>query len=304
MKAMILAAGLGTRLAPLSAERPKALMPVGNRPIISRTIDFLYRYGISRLVINAHHHGRQLIDYFKDNTPPGVDIDLRLEPEILGHGGGIRNTLDFWDDEPFLVINSDILTDINLENAFAFHLKNGGLATMVLHNFERDSQIMMDDEMKITDIASKKTTGRLAFAGIHIIHPELLTFIPEGGFSSIIDCYREVIKSGKRINGYLSEGHYWWDINTPKSYLAANKAVSALENRPFCLAEDVNLDESARLLDWVVIGSGCKIEKEVTIKRSVIWDGAHVEKDSTLTDSIVTPRRIVKVGDKGPRRRG
>jgi mannose-1-phosphate guanylyltransferase len=297
MKAMILAAGLGTRLAPLSEEKPKALMPIGNRPIISRTIDLLDKYGITQIVINAHHHSQQLIDYFKTKKPNGLEIDIRVEPKILGHGGGIRNTLDFWDDEPFIVINSDILTDINLDRAYSFHRKSGGLATMVLHDFERDSQILMDEEMKITDIAPSRIGGRLAFTGIHIIEPDLLTYIPEGEFSSIIDCYCDMIKSGRRINGYLSSGHYWWDINTAENYLTANKEILALENTPFCLAQDIELDISVKLLDWAVIGSNCKIGEKVNISGSVVWDGSTLENGSFVKDSIVTPKRIVKVGD-------
>lgn len=295
MKAMILAAGLGTRLAPLSEERPKALMPVGNHPIIARNIDYLHRYGITRIVVNVHHHSRQITEYFKTNKPAEVEVDIRHEPKILGHGGGIRNTLDFWDDKPFIVINTDILTDINLDHAYAFHQKNGGLATLVLHDFERDSQILLDAELKITDIAPKRTKGRLAFAGIHIISPDLLTFIPEGKFFSIIDCYRDLIKSGRRINGFLAEGHYWLDINTVGSYLTANRELVTQNNTPFCVAENVHLDKSVRLLDWVAIGSGCRIEEDVTIERSVVWDGARVEKGSRIEDSIVTPRKTIKV---------
>lgn len=298
MKAMILAAGLGTRLAPLSEERPKALMPVGNRPIISRTIDHLYQYGITHIVVNTHHHSQQLIDYLIENKPDRVEIDIRIETEILGHGGGIRNTLDFWDDEPFIVINSDILTDIDLGLAYAFHKKNGGLATMVLHNFERDNQILVDYEMKITDIAPHRTRGRLAFTGIHIIDPDLLMYIPKGEFSSIIDCYRYMIKSGRRINGYLSTGHYWWDINTSANYLTANAEILAKEKTPFCLAQDIELDKSVKLLDWAVIGSECEIGGNVIIKRSVVWDGASIEKGSTIENCIVTPKRIVRIGGK------
>jgi len=295
MKAMILAAGFGTRLAPLSDERPKALMPVANRPILSRIIDYLLQHGINRLVMNIHHHSLQIIEYCAMNQNDDVEIDLRWEPEILGHGGGIRNTMDFWDDEPFIVINSDILTDINLGQAYAFHKNRGGLATMILHHFERDSQILVDNEMKITDIAARKIKGRLAFTGIHIIDPELLTLIPEGKFSSIIDCYREVIKSGGKINAYLSEGHYWRDINTIRSYLTANREILSLEGTPFSVAESAHLDASAELIDWAVIGAGSRIEKDVAVKRSVIWDGVCIEKGSRIVDSIITNRQTVKI---------
>jgi NDP-sugar pyrophosphorylase family protein len=113
-----------------------------------------------------------------------------------------------------------------------------------------------------------------------------------------------MINSGRRINGYLSAGHYWWDINTSANYLTANKAILALENTPFCLAPNLELDKSINLRDWAVIGSECKIGKGITIARSVIWDGSSLDKGGTVEDSIVTPERIVKVGDmkaQGPR---
>ena len=112
MKAMILAAGLGTRLHLLTEKRPKALMPVVNIPIICRIIEHLKGHGISRIVVNAHHHYRQLIDYLDGGRPFGLEIDVRVEPELLGTGGGIKNTSDFWDNDPFFIINGDILTDI------------------------------------------------------------------------------------------------------------------------------------------------------------------------------------------------
>ncbi|MDY7038929.1 MAG: nucleotidyltransferase family protein, partial [Thermodesulfobacteriota bacterium] len=190
MRAMILAAGLGTRLRPLTDNRPKALIPVTNKPIITRAVEYLKKHGISRIVVNAHHHHEQIVDYLDGGRPFGLDIDVRVEPKILGTGGGIKNVSDFWGDEPFIVINSDILTNIDLSPAYEHHLTSGSLATLILHDREPFNQIRTDNNQNITDIAKKNIPGRLAFTGIHIMDPGLLSHIPEGKFFDIIDCYR------------------------------------------------------------------------------------------------------------------
>ncbi|MBW2358558.1 MAG: nucleotidyltransferase family protein [Deltaproteobacteria bacterium] len=204
MKAMILAAGLGTRLRPLTSNIPKALVPVGNRPVIDRVIQYLKKQGVSEIVVNAHHHHQQIVKHLNCGRPFGIDIDVRVEPEILGTGGGIKNTEDFWDADPFIVINSDIITDIDLAEACKAHKKGDNLATLALHDYEPFNQIRIDDRLNIMDIARENRSGRLAFTGIHIIEPGLLAHIKGGVYSNIIDYYRELIKSGKPIRAHVS----------------------------------------------------------------------------------------------------
>ena len=134
MKAMILAAGFGTRLHPLTSIIPKPLVPVANQPVIERTIRHLKKHGIHEMIVNAHYHHNQISDFLDQGRPFGVDIEVRVERDILGTGGGIKNTEDFWDTEPFVVINSDIVTDIDLSEACSDHKTQGNLVTMVLHD--------------------------------------------------------------------------------------------------------------------------------------------------------------------------
>jgi len=187
MKAMILAAGLGTRLKPLTDEKPKALIPVLNKPIVARVIDYLKMHGVSRIVVNAHHHQQQIVDYMDGGRPFGLEIEVLVEPEIQGTGGGIKNASALLDNETFIVINCDILTNINLAQAYRDHKKSGTLATLVLHDCESFNRILIGKNHAITDIARKNIPGRLAFTGIHVMEPELLSHIPEGKFSDIID---------------------------------------------------------------------------------------------------------------------
>ncbi|MFH1349375.1 MAG: NDP-sugar synthase [Pseudomonadota bacterium] len=286
MKAMILAAGLGTRLRPLTEGRPKALIPVVNRPIISIIIEYLKKHGINQMVVNTHHHQQQIVDYLDCGTPFGIEIDVRVEPEILGTGGGIKNTLDFWDTEPFIVVNSDILTNIDIGPACEQHRNSGALATLILHDYGPFNQIQIDHRQNLIDIASKSEPGRLAFTGIHIIDPELLSHIPEKRFSDIIDCYRKLIQSRGVIRAYLSKGHYWRDIGTVSDYVEANRDL--LEKEPYAIGTDCHIDPSVNLDEWAVVGERCHLEKDAEIKRSILWEGVRIKKGIRVIDGIVT----------------
>jgi mannose-1-phosphate guanylyltransferase len=292
MKAMILAAGLGTRLRPLTDKKPKALMPVVNRPIIERVIEYLKGYEIEGIIVNAHYHHKQLVDYLIETSPFGLKISVRVEPKILGTGGGIKNTEGFWDNDPFIVINSDILTDIDLASAYETHRNAKGLATLILHDREPHNQIKIDHSGKITDIAPGNAPGRLAFTGIHIIDPELLSHITEGKFSNIIECYLALIRSGEKITSHVSEGHYWCDIGTIGAYKQANREF--LGQRPFFIAPKCQIAPSARLKEWAIVGEGTTLEEDVEIRRSILWDEVKVKQGRRVIDSIVTSGQTVE----------
>lgn len=291
MKVMILAAGLGTRLRPLSLNKPKALVPVGNRPVIDMVINYLKGNNANKIIINAHHHHQQIVKHVDGGRPYGINIQVRVEPEILGTGGGIKNTEDFWDTEPFIVINSDILTDIDLLKAYDFHRRNKGLATLILHDQPPFNQIQIDSRMDILDITNDNRPGRLAFTGIHIIEPELLNYLPAGVFSNIIDCYRDLIRKGKPVKAYVSAGHKWRDIGTVESYILANK--EALQGNPFLLGPDSRIPGSTRLRDWAIVGEKTRLKQGVEITRSILWEKVTVKKGVKVVDSIVTTSREV-----------
>jgi len=288
MKAMILAAGLGKRLRPLTDIRPKALMPVNNRPVIARNIDYLKIHGVNSMVVNAHHHYRQIVDYLEGGRPFGVDIEVRVEPEILGTGGGLRNCSDLLEREAFILINSDIMTDIGLEKVLEYHKKTGSRATLILHDREPFNQIRVDEQHRIIDIARQNDRGRLAFTGIHIIEPDIFSYIPGPGYSDIIDCYRKMIDSGITVNAYVSRAHYWRDIGNPKSYMSANREILAMENRSSSVGQDSHIAPSASIKEWAVIGEKAYVEEDVEIRRSVLWDNVRVRRNVKITDSIVT----------------
>lgn len=291
MKAMILAAGLGTRLRPLTSEKPKPLVPIGNIPIINLLIQYLKGHGINKIIVNAHHHYQQVIDHLDGGKPFGIDIEVRVEPEILGTGGGIKNTEDFWDADPFLVINSDILTNIDLSLAYDEHRRNKNKVTLVLHDYKAFNQILIDEHLNILDIGPESSPGRLAFTGIHIIEPEVLNNIQKGKVSNIIDCYRELIRSGIPIRAHLSQGHYWRDIGTVESYMLANK--ESLKDDLFHMGSGSRIHGSARIEGWAVMGEKSLLEEDVEIRRSILWNDVTIKRGTRIIDSIVTSSKKV-----------
>lgn len=239
MKAIILAAGLGTRLRPLTHEIPKALIPVAGRPLIHYAIALLRKYGITDIAVNLHHLGEQIQVALADGQDLGVTLTYSEELEILGTGGGIMKLAPFFGMESFVVINSDILIDVNLQEVIARHLKHDALATMVLRPHPRvsgeagDPTALFTDELGVIDktcpaeqIPASEHRMPKMFTGIHVIHPRLLTSLPNG-FSCIFrDAYAPAIADGDPIFGYDYDG-YWRDLGTMEAYEKADEELSS-----------------------------------------------------------------------------
>ncbi len=293
MKAMILAAGMGERLRPLTTIYPKVLVPVVNTPVIERIIQFLTTHGVEKIIINAHHHCRMIRDYLQAGNPFGLKVEIRIEKEILGTGGGIKNTQDFWGNDPFIVINGDILTDIDLGDVYEFHLKKNHLVTMVLHDFPQYNKVRVDKEMNILSIGpGTDVQGTLAFTGIHVINPEVLSLIPEKKRYNIIDAYKRLIDLKKPIRGYIATGHRWIDIGTIADYLRAN--FYYLPSGTSAIDQKCSIDSSATLKDWVVIGKRSSIERGALVQRSVLWNDVIIKEGMSVVDSVVTSGVVVE----------
>jgi NDP-sugar pyrophosphorylase family protein len=291
MKAMILAAGFGTRLHPLTAERPKALMPIANKPVIDWVIDYLKKHGVDSIVVNAHHHSDQIVRYLKHYQESELKIEVRIEKDILGTGGGIKNTEDFWDERPFVVINADTLTDIDLGNVYHHHTETRRIATLVLHDCAPYNQIRIDQNACLRNIADQPSKGRFAFTGIHIIDPLLLDYLKKDAFSNIIDTYRDLIKSESVIGAHICDGHYWCDIGTVGSYMQANKDY--LKGGRMVTGPHCKIHPSARVLGWAAIGKGCVVEENAIISNSILWDEVIVRRGVKVVESVVTTMKEV-----------
>lgn len=289
MKAMIMAAGFGTRLRPLTDKTPKALVPVLNRSVLERNIEYLCNYGIKDIIINAHYHANQIQDFVSAYKIPGGNLTVSHEKEILGTGGGIANCREFLKDNTFIVINSDILTNVNLDAAIKSHRESGDIVTMVLHSYPRFNQIDITDS-KIKTIHKTTAPGRLAFTGIHLLEPEIFKSLPDRVYADIISvCYNPLLDSGRSINAFIETNHYWYDIGTIESYKKANLDFLATKNLQFARGKNTCLDPSADLKNWAIIGNNVIIGKDTVIDSSIIWDNVIVKDGVKITDSILTP---------------
>jgi len=224
MKALILAAGYGTRLRPHTNHIPKALFPIAGQPLIDIIIGHLIRIGATGIIINVHHLHDQITRFINDANYP-VKVVTRYEKTILGTGGAIKNISDFLDDQPFIVINSDILTDIDLKKVYEFHKQHGHPATLVMHDYPIYNNVQVDQNYEIVEFLNLKNnpgvSDCMAFTGIQILDPSVLEFIPDNPFVSSIDVYRKMLKSGLKIKAYTATNHFWRDIGTPESYFEA-----------------------------------------------------------------------------------
>lgn len=299
MTAVILAAGLGTRLRPLSDRVPKPLFPILNRPLLGIILEQLREAGFTRIAINTHHRAREVHAYLEQHVPTGVDLHISHEPKILGTGGGLKQMADFLGDRPFLVINSDIFTDLELNAIYRAH--RDALATLVLHDCPRFNLVWRGAAGDIVGFGKSRPAAALgpplAFTGVQVVAPRLLALIPPARFVNIIDTYREAIATGEQIAAHPVHGHFWQDIGTPESYREMHRLLLAGEipggarffpslTDPW-LGDGVILGNGVRCAGGVSIGPGAQIGAEVQLKNTVIWARAKIDPALSLTDCLV-----------------
>ena len=217
MKALILAAGLGTRLRPFSLRLPKALFPINGSALLDRHIQALANAGCTAIAVNTHHLHEQIEDFITTRRF-AVPVLLRHEPQILGTGGAIANLADFWDPAPFVVVNADIVTDMDLANLYRFHLSHGDPVTLALCDDPDVNTVAVDKNGFVTGFDTPAPTAgrRLTFTGVQVLDPQVLDFIPKTGFAGSIDVFSRMLAAGKPIRAYVPRPLYWTDAGTPE----------------------------------------------------------------------------------------
>jgi NDP-sugar pyrophosphorylase family protein len=237
MKAMILAAGVGSRLRPLTDEIPKALLDVGGAPMIERVIRCLKSAGVAELIVNLFHLGDRIVEFLASKGDFGLRIAFTREAELLDTGGGLKNAAWFFDDgRPFFLHNVDVLSDIDLEGLFRFHHKVGALATLAVQSrpsarqlaFDRDGRLCGRESPEGVEWAQGpvRDAERLAFTGIHVIDPAIFPKMTETGAFPITGTYLRLAGEGERIVAYRADGRYWQDIGSPEKLEAARKRLA------------------------------------------------------------------------------
>jgi len=239
MKAMVLAAGLGTRLRPLTNDRPKALVEIGGRSLLEITLTRLKGFGIREVIVNVHHLADNVVDYLKAHENFGMRIEVSREEVLLDTGGGLKKAGWFFLDdraaldEPFLLHNVDVISTIDFGAMVSAHQKAGALATLAVQERDTSRLLLFDEQMRLCgrrvrgakpEIARPAVnTQALAFAGIHVISPRLIGLMSENRVFSIVNTYLQLAAQGESIQGYRADEFYWRDLGKPESLMQAEK---------------------------------------------------------------------------------
>ncbi|MEK6202162.1 MAG: sugar phosphate nucleotidyltransferase [Desulfobulbaceae bacterium] len=289
---MILAAGFGTRLLPYTLVRPKPLFPVLNQPLLLLTIQRLQQAGCDHIVVNCHYLREQIVHALKGI--PGVMV--QEESSVLGTGGGLRLALDQFRDEPVLVTNGDIYHTIDYLRLYQEHKLKGASVTMAMHDFPRFNSVAVQGE-QIYSFDDRAKGELLAFTGLHVLEPEVLSGIPAQGEYSIIDLYRQLIEQGQPISVTRVDDSFWTDMGTVEDYLALHSGLLTGEipvwpelSQPatgsFLVDSRVKNRSELVFRDWVCVGNAI-IGRNTHLQRSVVWDGAMIEEGDRVEGQLV-----------------
>jgi NDP-sugar pyrophosphorylase family protein len=232
MKAMVLAAGLGTRLRPLTDDRPKALVEVAGHTLLEITLTRLRSFGIHEVIINVHHFADMVLEYLKANDNFGMRIEVSREDILLDTGGGLKKAGYFFLgdpsrlDEPFILHNVDVISTIDLRSMVQFHTANQALATLAVQDRKTSRYLLFDEQLRLCGrragrdgetelIRPAPQTQALAFAGIHVVSPQLINVLTEEGAFSIINSYLR-LAGGEKILAFRADDYYWRDLGRPE----------------------------------------------------------------------------------------
>ena len=328
MKAMILAAGLGTRLQPLTERLPKPLLPLMLVPMMGRLLTQLRCQGVREVVINGHHLADRLAAWLGDGSRWGLGLAFTHEAEILGTAGAMKNAAPHLQGAPFLVINADVLVQCDLRSLWAWHRARGALVTMVVRPDPegRDSRPVMIDEHDHVRQINGRPQGTAAgpeceggvFTGIQIVEPEVLGTIPANRFvSTTAETYPLLLQQGRPVFAYRHHG-YWLDVGERERYLQAHwdlldgvlgasweqhlpdgsqvlrgtaeqRVNGATLAPPVVLGAGSKLGQGARIGPYAVLGAGCRLGPDAVVRESVLGDGSTVGGGAVLRRCILGP---------------
>ena len=309
---MILAAGFGARMRPLTQTVPKPMIPVLNRPLLEHTIDLLRSANVRDIAVNVHHLPEQIIAHFGDGSNFEVNLYFSREEKILGTAGGIKAVQGFLGDGTFLVINSDIIVDIDLNRVLEFHRERGSCLTLVVRQDDSPKKydpIEIQEDGRIVHFVGASSmnipdnTRRVMFTGIQIMEPEIFSCIPAGKICGTTeDVFPEMVQEGLPIFGYLHKD-YWIDMGNREQYLQVHK--DALDGKislktdiiknpdgysivsPVVMGADCRIDSNARIGPHAVLGNRCHVKNNSVVENSVLWDGVTVGSHCTVRRSIL-----------------
>jgi len=312
MKAMVLAAGLGLRMRPLSRLRAKPVLPVLNRPLLHWTLESLARHGVTEVVVNTHHQAASVRRAVGDGRAFGLRVAYSHERRILGTAGGPRRVRRFFGNEPFLLVNGDVFFDFDLASLVARHRASGALATLALRpnpDPRLYGPVVTARDGRVVSILGKPAPGRgtvSLFAGVHVLEPSLLDRLPARGASdSVRDLYIPALAHGARLLGVRAKGA-WYDLGTPALYRTAQIALLAAGrggDAGSLVDPTAEIGPDARVVRSVV-GPGCRIGAGASVVESVLWEKVRVGASARVSGSVLAAGTRVEAGARATGRLG
>ena len=305
MRAIVLSAGYGTRLWPLTEDRTKPAIPILGKPLVGYVAEYLAGYGIDEIVVNLHHRPESVRRALGDGSRFGVQLHYVEEPEILGTSGALDNTREFFEHETFVVINGKIITDIDLNAALETHRSMKALATLVLlPNARRERFSVVETEAgRVTGFGGMPVVdgtepAPLMFTGIHILEPRIFDYIPRGVFSdSVVNVYPQAIAKGETLAAHVASGK-WRELSTLQRYLEISVELLKEKGKWFVAGAGASIAESAAVNDsilWdnVEIGAGARLS------RAILADNVKINAGEMFQNCVIVPRQLVE-GKKRP----
>ena len=305
MRAIVLSAGYGTRLWPLTEDRTKPAIPILGKPLVGYVAEYLAGYGIDEIVVNLHHRPESVHRALGDGSRFGVKLHYVEEPEILGTSGALDNTREFFENETFVVVNGKIITDIDLNAALETHRSSNAIATLVLlPNARRERfSVVETEDGRIKGFAGMPIDSGagpvpLMFTGIHILEPRILEYVPRGVFSdSVVHVYPKAIANGEILAAHVASGK-WRELSTLKRYLDISVELLSEAGKTFIAGPNTSITSSATVSDSV-LWDNVKVDEGAHVSRAVLADNVKIEANQTIENAVVVPRSLVE-GRKPP----
>ena len=300
---MILAAGFGQRLFPLTIDRTKPAIPFLGKPLIGYVAEYVAKFGFHEFIVNLHHQPDSVMKALGDGSQFGVHIDYTLEtPEILGTSGALDNARQYLENDTFLIINGKIITDIDVSKAIETHKKSGAMATMVLkENSKREkfTEVFTEEGLvkgfgegfpKPDAVQNPNSKAPLMFTGIHILEPAVFDYIPRGVYSDIVPTfYNPAIASGEKIAAHVTGGN-WFELSTIPRYLDISLAM--MNGKDVFSGENFRFDASAEISNSV-IWDDVKIESGAKLNRTIIADGVTIKSGEEFENAAIVRAEMI-----------
>lgn len=299
---MILAAGFGTRLFPLTIDRTKPAIPFLGKPLVGYVAEYVAKYGFTEVVVNLHHQPESVKEALGNGEDFGVKIDYTLElPNILGTAGALDNARELLKDDTFLIVNGKIITDIDISAALKTHKESGAIATMILKenaNYEKFTEVFVQNG-EVRGFASgfpienpkSHLQVPLMFTGIHILEPRVFEYIPRGVYSDIVPkFYLPAISNGEKIAAHVCSNK-WFELSTIPRYLDISLAM--MDGEKVCKGENCSISSLATVTDSI-IWDDVTIKKGAKLNRTIIADGVTIEADENYENVAIVRGNMVK----------